>query len=235
MKYAMKTGFLRLSRNLLSQPAMMAMYAAEGATGLGLYVSINIYLSHCERGWGAYTGRQMSALAVEGHRHRSEVKRLIDAYGLFVVDENEKRFTSHWIQQQFGFDTARVRHSCDTPARSYNTHAEEVKVEIKKENKKGTKVADIIGPSAYEMVTRAGLRQGSHGEPVPWWAPPQCDVYMVWSLTADAWVPPSDIDAEAERQRHQAMKPADFMMKTAWEVLTEDEQTRIQDNAKRQL
>jgi hypothetical protein len=52
---------------------------------------------------------------------------------------------------------------------------------------------------------------------------------------ADRWVPPAQIDAEAERQRHKEMKPADFMMKTAWEVLTEDEQTRIQDNAKRQL
>ena len=113
---------------------------------------------------------------------------------------------------------------------------EEIDIDIEKEKKeKGTKVPDMIGPSAYEVMTREGLRQGGHGEPVPWWAPPQRDVYMVWSLVADRWVPPAQIDAEAERQRYKEMKPADFMMKTAWEVLTEDEQTRIQDNAKRQL
>ena len=231
----MNSGYLKLQRNLLSQPDIIDMYSAEGATGLGLYVSINLYLSHCEGGWGAYTGTQMSVLAVEGHRHRSDVKRLITSYGLFVVDDEKKRFTSHWMQQQFGKVARKMQQSCGTPARTYNSHAEEIELEIKKEKKeKGTKVPDMIGPSAYEMVTRAGLRQGGHGEPVPWWAPPQQDVYMVWSLVANSWVPPSQIDAEAERQRYNEMKPADFMMKTAWEVLSEDEQTRIQDNAKRQ-
>ena len=232
----MNSGYLKLQRNLLSQPDIIDMYAAEGATGLGLYVSINLYLSHCEGGWGAYTGTQMSVLAVEGHRHRSDVKRLITSYGLFVVDDEKKRFTSYWMQQQFGKVASKMQQSCGTPARTYNSHAEEIELEIEKEKKeKGTKVPDMIGPSAYEVMTREGLRQGGHGEPVPWWAPPQRDVYMVWSLVADRWVPPAQIDAEAERQRYKEMKPADFMMKTAWEVLTEDEQTRIQDNAKRQL
>jgi hypothetical protein len=59
-------------------------------------------------------------------------------------------------------------------------------------------------------------------------------VYTVWSLVADAWLAPSQIDAKAEKQRHNEMKPQDFMMKTAWEVLPEDEHNRIQDYAKRQ-
>jgi hypothetical protein len=136
--------------------------------------------------------------------------------------------------QLFGKAARKMKQSCGTPARTYYPHAEEIEIEIKKEKtEKGTKVPDMIGPSAYETVTRAGLRQGAHGEPVPWWAPPQCDVYMVWSLTADAWVPPNDIDAKAERQRYHKMSHKDFMMKTAWEQLTEQEQARIQDNAKR--
>ena len=111
---------------------------------------------------------------------------------------------------------------------------EDIEIDKEKENKeKGAKVPDMIGPSAYEVMTREGLRQGGHGEPVPWWAPPQRDVYMVWSLVADAWLAPSLIDAKAEKQRHNEMKPQDFMMKTAWEVLPEDEQNRIQDYAKR--
>ena len=223
-----------MHRNLLSMPGIVDLYSVEGATSLGLYVSINLYLSHCEGGWGVYTGTQMTVLAVEGHRHRSDVKRVITDYGLFVVDDKEKRFTSHWMQQQFNKTARKLRQSCTTPARTYYSRAEELELEIEKENKeKGAKVPDMIGPSAYERVTRAGLRQGGHGEPVPWWAPPQHDVYTVWSLVADAWVAPSLIDAKAEKQRHNEMQPQDFMMKTAWEVLPEDEQNRIQDYAKR--
>ena len=73
----MNSGFLKLQRNLLSMPGIADMYSVEGATGLGLYVSINLYLSHCEGGWGVYTGTQMTVLAVEGHRRRTEVKRVI--------------------------------------------------------------------------------------------------------------------------------------------------------------
>jgi hypothetical protein len=113
----MNTGFLKLHRNLLSMPGIVDLYSVEGATGLGLYVSINLYLSHCEGGWGVYTGTQMTVLAVEGHRHRSDVKRVITDYGLFVVDDKEKRFTSHWMQQQFNKTASKLRHSCATPAR----------------------------------------------------------------------------------------------------------------------
>ena len=61
-----------------------------------------------------------------------------------------------------------MRQSCGTPARTNYPRAEEIELEIEKENKeKGTKVPDMIGPSAYERVTRAGLRCGKHGEPVP--------------------------------------------------------------------
>ena len=43
-------GYIRLQRDLLSVPEVADMYAEEGATGLGLYVAINLYLSHCEGG-----------------------------------------------------------------------------------------------------------------------------------------------------------------------------------------
>ena len=91
-----------------------------------------------------------------------------------------------------------------------------------------------IGPSAYETVDREGLRRGSHGEPVPWWAPPQTDIRLVWSLVADCWRPVGAIDRHAERQKCQAMPKSDFMMKTAYETLAAHEQERIQDHAKRQ-
>ena len=243
----MKQGYIRLQRDLLSVPEVADMYAEEGATGLGLYVAINLYLSHCEGGWGVYNGKRLSAIAVEAHRHRSDVKRIVEDYGLFTIEDT--RFTSLWMQQQYGEGASKMRQRCDTPARPYGLRADELKEEIEKENKEKAgsvcpedtrppesppAVPQPIGPSAYETIDREGLRRGSHGEPVPWWAPPQTDIRLVWSLTGDCWRPPADIDRHAERQKHQTMTNSDFMMKTAYETLAEHEQTRIQDYAKRQ-
>ena len=228
------TGFLRLQRNLLSQPDVANMYAEEGATGLGLYIAINFYLSYCEGGWGSYTSGQLTSLAVAGRRHRGDVKRIVEDYDLFIIDGT--RFTSHWMQRQFGKAGKKLPHSCVTPAHTSSMRAEDIEVEIEKEIKeKGRKVSDVIGPSAYEKICRAGLRHGSHGEPVPWWAPPQTDIRCCWSLCADCWLPPEGIDPKAERLRRKEMSDGDFMMKTAYETLTEQEHQRIQDHANREL
>ena len=77
------------------------------------------------------------------------------------------------------------------------------------------------------------VQHGGHDELVPWWAPPQTDVYAVWSMLEERWVALSHYDAKAERQRRNEMQPEDFMMKTAWEKLDETEHNRIQDYAKR--
>ena len=206
---------------MLSKPEMTDLVNEQGAVGFGVYMMIVLYLSQCDDYEGAYTNGQLQSLADQARKSRAYIRHIIEDYGLFKIEG--KRFHESFMNQY-------------SHARTNRYAREEIEIDIEKEKKeKGTKVPDMIGPSAYEMVTREGRRQGGHGEPVPWWAPPQRDVYMVWSLVADRWVPPAQIDAEAERQRHKEMKPADFMMKTAWEVLTEDEQTKIQDYAKRQL
>ena len=214
-------GFIKLYRSVLSKPEMTDLVNEQGAVGFGVYMMIVLYLSQCDDFEGAYTNGQLQSLADQARKSRAYIRHIIEDYGLFKIEG--KRFHESFMNQY-------------SHARTNRYAREEIEIDKEKENKeKGTKVPDRIGPSAYEMVTCAGLRQGGHGEPVPWWAPPQRDVYMVWSLVADAWVPPSQIDAKAERRRHDEMQPADFMMKTAWEVLTEEEQTRIQDDAKRQL
>ena len=225
-------GFIKLYRSMLSKPEMTDLVNEQGAVGFGVYLMIVLYLSQCDDNEGMFTNGQLRAFAAQAKTTRRNVRHIIEDFGLFEINGN-----------RFKTATKSEESSNKTETKSSHSHArtnryarEEIEIDIEKENKeKGTKVPDMIGPSAYEMVTRAGLRQGGHGEPVPWWAPPQRDVYMVWSLVADAWVPPSQIDAKAERRRHDEMQPADFMMKTAWEVLTEEEQTRIQDDAKRQL
>lgn len=92
-------GFIKLPRKLMSQPEISQLIDKEKGLGLGLYFSINLYLANCKGGWGLYTGRQFRALAAEMKTSWKVVKRVIDAYGLFIVEGD--RFTSPWIQDQF--------------------------------------------------------------------------------------------------------------------------------------
>ena len=224
-------GFIKLYRSMLSKPEMTDLVNEQGAVGFGVYMMIVLYLAQCDDNEGMFTNGQLRALAAQAKTTRRKVRHIIEDYGLFEIYGNRFRIATKSEESDNKTETK----SSHSHARKDRYAGEDKDKDKEKENKeKGTKVPDMIGPSAYEMVTREGRRQGGHGEPVPWWAPPQRDVYMVWSLVADRWVPPSQIDAEAERQRYNEMKPADFMMKMAWEVLSEDEQTRIQDNAKRQ-
>ena len=210
-------GFVKLYRSMLSKPEMTDLVNEQGAVGFGVYMMIVRYLAQCDDNEGMLTTRK-------------NVRHIIEDFGLFEICGNRFK-TATKSEESLNKTETKSPHS---RARKDMYAREDIEIDKEKENKeKGAKVPDMIGPSAYERVTRAGLRQGGHGEPVPWWAPPQHDVYTVWSLVADAWLAPSLIDSQAERDKHQTMKPQDFMMKTAWEVLPEDEQNRIQDYAKR--
>ena len=223
-------GFVKLYRSMLSKPEMTDLVNEQGAVGFGVYMMIVLYLAQCDDNEGMFTNGQLSAFAAQAKTTRKNVRHIIEDFGLFEICGNRFK-TATKSEESLNKTETKSPHS---RARKDMYAGEDIEIDKEKENKeKGAKVPDMIGPSAYERVTRAGLRQGGHGEPVPWWAPPQHDVYTVWSLVAEAWVAPSQIDSQAERDKHQTMKPQDFMMKTAWEVLPEDEQNRIQDYAKR--
>ena len=223
-------GFIKLYRSMLSKPEMTDLVNEQGAVGFGVYMMIVLYLSQCDDNEGMFTNGQLRAFAAQAKTTRKIVRHIIEDFGLFEIHGNRFK-TATKSEESLNKTETKSPHS---RARKDMYAGEDIEIDKEKENKeKGAKVPDMIGPSAYERVTRAGLRQGGHGEPVPWWAPPQHDVYTVWSLVADAWVAPSQIDAKAERDKHQAMKPQDFMMKTAWEVLSENEHNKIQDYAKR--
>jgi len=223
-------GFVKLYRSMLSKPEMTDLVNEQGAVGFGVYMMIVLYLAQCDDNEGMFTNGQLSAFAAQAKTTRKNVRHIIEDFGLFEINGNRFK-TATKSEESLNKTETQSPHS---RARKDMYAGEDIEIDKEKENKeKGAKVPDMIGPSAYERVTRAGVRQGGHGEPVPWWAPPQHDVYTVWSLVADAWLAPSLIDSQAERDKHQTMQPQDFMMKTAWEVLPEDEQNRIQDYAKR--
>ena len=192
----MTQGFLKLQRDLLSQPAVADMYAEEGATGLGLYVALNLYLSHCEGGWGIYTGKKLSAIAVEAHRHRSDVMHIITDYNLFIIDAENNRFTSLWMLQQFSKVAPKLRQSCATPAHTYYPRPEEIELEIEKEKQK--KCVCLNDTHSEFEILRGGRRYASHGQPLPGNAPPQRRRNDMYSYIRHDWVSAEEFDQHAE-------------------------------------
>lgn len=188
-------GFIKLQRELLMQPEVADLLAEEGAAGLGLFVAVNLYLAHCEGGWGAYNGRQLSTLAVQLKKHRSDVKRVICDYGLFVIEGT--RFTSHWMLQLFGKDAPKMRQGYSTPACTYNPRAEDIDIDIDKDIEKKKCVRRKGTHSEFEIL-RAGRRYASHGQPLPADAPPQRRRNDMYSYLRHDWVPVEEFDKDAE-------------------------------------
>ena len=223
-------GFIKLYRNVLTKPEMTDLVAEQGAAGLGVYIMVMLYLSQCDDYEGAFTNGQLSAFAAQARKPRSFVRQIICGYHLFEIQGKRFKVAS---KSPLNLNEISTK-SSHSPARNNRYAGEEIEIDIEKENKeKGGKVSDMIGPSAYEMVDRAGLRHGHRGELVPWWASPQTDIRCVWSLCGNCWTTPDSINSKAERQQRQQMTDQDFMMKTAWEILGEDEQCSIQDHGRR--
>lgn len=127
--YILNDGFIKLARKLMSQPEISQLIDKEKGLGLGLYFSINLYLANSKGGWGLYTGRQLRALAAEMKTSWKVVKRVIDDYGLFIVEGD--RFTSLWMQDQFAH-AGKKKGSSRT---NIYMRAEEIEKDIEKKNK----------------------------------------------------------------------------------------------------
>lgn len=234
-------GFLKLYRSILSKPEMTELVSEQGAFGFGMYMMIMLYLSQCDDYEGMFTNGQLQAFTAQAKTSRRKVRYIIEHYGLFEVNGNRFKIATK-SEESHNKVATKSPHS---PARKNRYAREEIEIDKEKENKEKSQACvslndtqpevnnSPIGPSAYESVDSDGKRHGSHGELVPWWAPPQTDVYRAWSILREGWVPLSKYDTQAETDGRNEMQPEDFMMKTAWEKLDESEQYRIQDYAKR--
>ena len=242
-------GFIKLYRNVLSKPEMTDLVAKHGAEGFGVYIMLMIYLSQCDDYEGPFTNGLLSSIAVQAHKSRKYVRHIACDFQLFEI--NGKRFRA---ASGFGQDSIRNESKTqNSPARTNRYAGEDIDIDIEKENKEkagcvcpgDTRLprenhstpdpSEVIGPSAYELVDRKGIRHGSQGETVPWWAPPQTDIRLRWSVIGDCWTPPELFSPADERQRRREMAQEDFMMKSAYERLPEQEHHRIQDYARREF
>ena len=245
MKKQMKRGafspYLKCRLDLYNSPDIQQLRHDKAAEGFGCLMVIALDLSRNSDGIGTWD--MIGGYAQICRKSKFYIMSIIKDYGR--LDCNDAIFVCKIVSRSFAIEssvdsqndasdgctistrTRRADVSARTAQKDNDNHKE-------KENKeKGGKVSDMIGPSAYETVDRAGLRHGHRGELVPWWASPQTDIRCVWSLCADCWTTPDSIDPKAEQQQRQQMTDQDFMMKTAWETLSEDEQQNIQDHGRR--
>ena len=203
-------------------PEMDALIEHEGAIAAqGAMLQLFRYLRLCHNAIG--NRRSLSKVARDSNCSEEWLWNIVTSYGLFIVEDDESFFSpylSGLLHAASKSSSSRTGRHAQKRARAQN-------------KEKGGKVSDVIGPSAYETIDRAGLRHGHRGEPVPWWASPQTDIRCVWSLCRDCWTTPDSINPKAERQQRQQMTDRDFMMKTAWETLSEDKQQSIQDHGRR--
>ena len=123
-------GFIKLYRNVLSKPEVADLVAEQGAAGFGMYMMVALYLSQCDDYEGAFTNGQLSAFAVQAHKSRKFVQHIICDFSLFEVNGKRFKFASEPHQE-----CVKNEYS---PARSNRYAAEEIEIDIEKENKEKT-------------------------------------------------------------------------------------------------
>ena len=154
---------------------MDALIEHEGAIAAqGAMLQLFRYLRLCHNAIG--NRRSLSKIARDSNCSEEWLWHIVTSYGLFIVEDDESFFSpylSGLLHAASKSSSSRTgRHAQKRARAPYNedNHHKEDNDDKKANKEKGGKVSDVIGPSAYEMVDRAGLRHGHRGEPVPWWA-----------------------------------------------------------------
>ncbi|SHK88883.1 hypothetical protein [Xylanibacter ruminicola] len=228
---------IKLELWFLDSAELCRLEKDEPLRGLGALVRVFAYLRRQHNAIG--NKDSLSKVVSECKCDEEWLWRIITDYGLFVMSEDGS-FYSPYQRQTLGMTAHPDDKSLRTHRRRRAPYSEDSKDSKNRENKDTASACVClkdtqphIGPSAYESVDRDGKRHGGHNELVPWWAPPQTDVYAMWSVIEERWVPLSHYSTKAECLQRSNMQPEDFMMKTAWEKLEESEHNRIQDDARR--
>lgn len=234
---------IKLELWYLNTPEMLALIEQEGqlrAQGVMLSLFACLRLSHNAVGHR----RMLNKLAHDCQCSADWLWHVVTDYGLFEYGADET-FYSPYLSKTLGIGRKRTpshrrarynaHYNEDNDYNEDNNHHQEEKADVRvsDDTHSAGEKNTPVGPSAYETVDQKGLRHGKGGELVPWWAPPQTDVYARWSVVEDKWVASSLYRQSLERQHRQKMMPDDFMMKTAWEKLSPSEHQRIEDHARR--
>ena len=146
-------GFIKLKRNLLSDPKVAALVEQEGATGLGTYVIILLYLSTCDDFEGAFTRKQICLLAATARKIPIYVRHLIEDSGLFKV-ENDRFRSALMDEPSFNGRSTAVQ---NPRANLLIRAGEEIEIDKEKEKRKSEELPGVCltdTPVAFDKEGR---------------------------------------------------------------------------------
>ena len=94
-----KVPFIQIPKDFLERPLIDDMVQEGGATAVGAYVILLLYLSHRRDCVGSFSYSTLRMLASVSHKSVRYVKNVILNYGQFCVDEKGKSFTCPDLQR----------------------------------------------------------------------------------------------------------------------------------------
>ena len=96
-----KVPYIQIAKDILEKPLVDDMLQEGGATAVGVYVILLLYLSHRRDCVGSFSYPTLRMLAMVSHKSVRYVKNIILNYGQFRVDEKGKSFTCPDLQRSF--------------------------------------------------------------------------------------------------------------------------------------
>ena len=101
-KLTQNSSFIKVRRNITRLPETADLLAEEGSTGFGTYIMILLYLTECPDCVGCYSKDKLRVLSAQAHKSSSYISKIINDYGLFVVEGN--RFFSTQLCESMHID-----------------------------------------------------------------------------------------------------------------------------------
>ena len=101
-KQTKNSPFIKVRRNIMSLSETADLLAEEGSTGFGTYIMILLYLTECPDCVGPYSKDILRVLSAQAHKSSSYISKIINDYGLFIVEG--KRFFSTQLCESMHID-----------------------------------------------------------------------------------------------------------------------------------
>ncbi len=118
-KLTQNSSFIKVRRNITRLPETADLLAEEGSTGFGTYIMILLYLTECPDCVGCYSKDKLRVLSAQAHKSSSYISKIINDYGLFVVEGN--RFFSTQLCESMHIDYS-LNHESFQNQRNANMH-----------------------------------------------------------------------------------------------------------------
>ena len=129
-KQTKNSPFIKVRRNIMSLSETADLLAEEGSTGFGTYIMILLYLTECPDCVGPYSKDILRVLSAQAHKSSSYISKIINDYGLFIVEG--KRFFSTQLCESMHIDFSVA---CESPEDDSESNSKPIQNDSKMNHK----------------------------------------------------------------------------------------------------